>query len=68
MPISPSYSPLPTRKLGKRSISAFIIADRRNQLYRDMTKVEDKLGQHCSDTAQIDILTTARVPLKSKNA
>ncbi|MFO1379145.1 MAG: acyl-CoA dehydrogenase family protein [Chitinivorax sp.] len=45
---------------GKRGISAFIVPT--DTAGFTVTKVEDKLGQHCSDTAQI-VFDHCRVPL-----
>jgi alkylation response protein AidB-like acyl-CoA dehydrogenase len=47
---------------GKKGISAFIV-ETQSEGY-DASRLEDKLGQHCSDTAQV-LLTNVKVPVEN---
>jgi alkylation response protein AidB-like acyl-CoA dehydrogenase len=49
------------KKAGKKGISAFIVPT--NTQGYDGSKLEEKMGQHCSDTAQI-VLSNCKVPAK----
>ncbi|MAI07360.1 MAG: acyl-CoA dehydrogenase [Magnetococcales bacterium] len=48
---------------GKKGISAFIVAT--DSEGYDASRLEDKMGQHCSDTAQV-VLTNVKVPAENR--
>lgn len=51
------------RSAGKRGMSAFLVPT--NTPGYQVARLEDKLGQHCSDTAQI-VLQDCRVPVENR--